>query len=158
MQAATDFSSIFKISIARENLTKLNCHSCRQMTSTRVRRQLTGAQLPPILTVNTAVHTSDQMEIWLDMDKKGLKSRFLQPCFAINHAGTVITSLESGHTSTQEGLVIYELQVRSQNCTGNCSKLNCIGRPLSRKYKLRMTPPTWFLSSKVWDGCRWLFL
>ncbi|CAD6575124.1 MAG: poly(A)-specific ribonuclease [Cyphobasidiales sp. Tagirdzhanova-0007] len=116
LQSPTDFSSILKSSISRENTTKTTCANCRLSlnyrlsTNARVKRQLTGVQLPPVLSVNTAVHTSDHMEIWLDCLSQGPQARFLQPRFAINLLGTVVKPLAGGEAIDDESLVIYELQ------------------------------------------------
>lgn len=76
-----------------------------------MRRRLTGKALPSVLTVNTAVHTSDHMDIWLDKLKQGSRSRFLQPRFAVNLAGDTVLSLESDNVEVPAGMVVYELQV-----------------------------------------------
>lgn len=104
-----DFFSIFKASIARENVTRSICPACRKTTAAKVRRQLTGAPLPTILAVNTAVHTSDHMQVWLDTPAE-IGSRFLQPRIGISALGDRVVAVLDNEPLLQDGLVVYELQ------------------------------------------------
>ena len=108
----TDFASIFKASVARENVTKATCTGCRHFANARVRRQLTGSELPPVLVINTAVHTSDHMEVWLDSAEQGSAARFLQPRIAINRTGTRVKTVEASQEADgDDDTIIYELRV-----------------------------------------------
>lgn len=109
-QLPTDFPAIFKASIAREAMTKVSCQGCRSLSSARVRRELTGAQLPPVLAVNTAVHTPDHVEMWLDKQTRSGPQRFLQPALAISPAGDRIVPLSRENMTDNQGMCIYELR------------------------------------------------
>lgn len=104
-----DFASIFKASIARENVTRSICPSCRQTTSARVRRQLTGSALPSVLTVNASIHTPDHMQAWVDPPlQTGQPKRFLSPQIAVSLLGDEVVTVEPGEVPAQ-GLLTYEL-------------------------------------------------
>lgn len=109
-QLPTNFQAIFKASIAREAMTKVSCQGCRSLTSARVRRELTGAQLPPVLAVNTAVHTQDHVEMWLDKQTVNGPERFLQPAFAISQSGDRIIPLTKDAIADRQDLCVYELR------------------------------------------------
>lgn len=109
-QLPTNFQAIFKASIAREAMTKVSCQGCRSLTSARVRRELTGAQLPPVLAVNTAVHTQDHVEMWLDKQTRAGTERFLQPAFAISSSGDRIVPFSKDTLADKQDLCIYELR------------------------------------------------
>lgn len=111
IQPQMTYPAIFKASIAREAMTKVSCAGCRQLTSARVRRELTGAPLPPVLAINTAVHTPDHVEIWLDKPSRtGMAThRFLQPAIAVSPNGDRIIPL-SKHTAQEADMVTYELR------------------------------------------------
>jgi PAB-dependent poly(A)-specific ribonuclease subunit 2 len=139
----TDFASIFKASVARENVTKATCSGCRHFANARVRRQLTGSDLPPVLVVNTAVHTSDHMEVWLDSAGQGAAARFLQPRIAINRTGTLVKTLEGGTEATDDETITYELRVRKV-CGNIVARLRSqFLRQWSYKYKPTMIQPIW---------------
>ena len=104
-----DFASIFKASIARENVTRSICPSCKQTTSARVRRQLTGSALPSVLTVNASIHTPDHMQAWVDPPlQTGQPKRFLSPQIAVSLLGDEVVTVEPGEVPAQ-GLLTYEL-------------------------------------------------
>lgn len=77
----------------------------------KVRRELTGNFLPPVLAVNTAVHTSDHVDVWLDVKKKGEVKRFLKPRFSISATGQSVTALRDEAAFVPAGEVVYELKV-----------------------------------------------
>lgn len=110
IQPQTNFQAIFKASIAREAMTKVSCQGCRSLTSARVRRELTGAPLPSVLAVNTAVHTPDHVEMWLDKQTRAGTQRFLQPALAISPSGDRVVPLSSGTMADSQDLCIYELR------------------------------------------------
>lgn len=91
-------------------MTKVSCQGCRTLSSARVRRELTGAQLPPVLAVNTAVHTPDHVEMWLDKQTRTGSQRFLQPVFAISPSGDRILSLSKETVADIQDLCVYELR------------------------------------------------
>ena len=64
-----------------------------------------------MLAVNTAVHTSDHIDVWLDSTKKGERSRFLKPRFSVNATGQSVTALRDEAAFVPPGDVVYELKV-----------------------------------------------
>ena len=64
-----------------------------------------------MLAVNTAVHTSDHIDVWLDSTKKGERSRFLKPRFSVNATGQAVTALRDEAAFVPPGDVVYELKV-----------------------------------------------
>lgn len=107
-----DFPSILQASISRENLTKATCPNCRQFVGARVKRRLVDGSLPAVLAINAAVHTSEQMEHWLDSSTKGPGGRLLQPYIALDATGRVLKAFDPSSTPRDEGMVVYELSVR----------------------------------------------
>lgn len=67
-----------------------------------------------MLAVNTAVHTSDHIDVWLDSTKKGERSRFLKPRFSVNATGQSVTALRDEAAFVPPGDVVYELKVGRQ--------------------------------------------
>lgn len=65
---ASDFASILRSSLVRETLSKATCRACHTPASPlRSRRVLPpNSRLPQALSVNAAVHTSEQLGYWLD--------------------------------------------------------------------------------------------
>lgn len=139
----TDFASIFKASVARENVTKATCTGCRHFANARVRRQLTGSELPPVLVVNTAVHTSDHMEVWLDSAEQGSAARFLQPRIAINRTGTRVKTVEAGQEAdVDDDTITYELRVRESLDISGVTLTHRAIRQWSCRYKRTTIPLT----------------
>lgn len=110
--ARTDFAAIFQASILREAGTRFSCPQCRVTVAAKVKRELAGTFLPPVLAVNTAVHTSDHVDVWLDATKKGETKRFLKPRFSIDATGRTVTALRDEAAFVPAGDVVYELKVQ----------------------------------------------
>lgn len=115
-QPATSFPAILAASMARENMARLPCSSCRQNTHVRVRRTLPAeaARLPPVLTLNAGVRTAEELELWRD-GREGEGKRFVLDRFRLargKKGEAVVKRAEGGDAA--EGEVEYELRVRSE--------------------------------------------
>lgn len=110
-----DFASILQDSIVRESTTKAVCAQCKQFAPLRTARAVAeGAVLPPVLTLNAALHSGDVLEdVWADKPGKGGKNRFFLPtdlAFFRDPAGEV--RVVEGKTGWKKAEATYELRVR----------------------------------------------
>jgi PAB-dependent poly(A)-specific ribonuclease subunit 2 len=91
-------------------MTKTSCQGCRQLTNARVKRELTGAPLPPVLAINTAVHTPENVEVWLDKQTPQGPQCFLQPRIAISETGDRVIPINKTTSTEASTLSVYELR------------------------------------------------
>lgn len=105
---AGDLPSILRASLIRETTGKALCPSCNQTTHQRWRRVPAPASdptvksrgFPPVLALNAAVSTPDQLEFWID-SRTRREGRFLQPRLGISTVdGTAGASLMIGDDVT----------------------------------------------------------
>lgn len=114
-QLSISFSSILSGSIARENISRLPCSSCKQNTHVRIRRVLPeGKPLPPVLVVNAGVRTADELDVWRDA-REGPNSRFMSGRFRMRRGPEGMAQI-SADGEAAEGDVEYALKVSSTSC------------------------------------------
>jgi PAB-dependent poly(A)-specific ribonuclease subunit 2 len=122
MAQGVSFPTILQASINRETIGRMSCSSCRITSTIRVKRNISNpALLPPILSVNSCVYTSEQLDIWLDRDSKGEQHRFLKNRIGIfrdDGEGEGLKVLDDWTDAEMLGIVkdekegaIYELKV-----------------------------------------------
>jgi PAB-dependent poly(A)-specific ribonuclease subunit 2 len=100
----TDFASILRNSLLRHSTYKATCASCNKQFSTfNSRRSIATKDLPPILAVNAAAFTEDNLRYWKDTRSQ---QTFLKPTVELR-----------GQVNGQDDpeLVLYELRVSVTN-------------------------------------------
>lgn len=86
----------------------------------RMKRELSGTHLPSVLAINTAVHTPEHVETWLDKQSNTGAQHFLQPRIAISSTGHRIISDPERTSADLTDMVVYELralvvQIQAEN-------------------------------------------
>jgi PAB-dependent poly(A)-specific ribonuclease subunit 2 len=103
---AHSFADTLRAAIVRSSTTKANCSNCKNFAPLDSRRDLASspaASLPPVLSVNAMVSTSEQLEVWKDRSDAGKIRHFLpsRVSFRAGEKGEVVTD-DSGEGVTYE--------------------------------------------------------
>jgi PAB-dependent poly(A)-specific ribonuclease subunit 2 len=105
---AGPFADVLRAAIVRSSSTKAACPSCKQFAPLDSKRDLAAAperSLPPVLSVNAMVSSSEQQEIWRDRTEGGKPKRFLPLSVAFRRGPKGLVAENNGETG-----IIYDVK------------------------------------------------